>query len=277
VRPDAPQPEDLQWIDTPRGLDDLIGQLIDAPRYGLDTEFLRTSAEAPEVALVQVAWADGVALIDPVAVDLAPFGAVLRGPGLLIGHALEQDLEIIEAVFGHPPADIFDTQVAALFAGFGQAGLSRLVKALFDEPLPKGARRSDWFRRPLSAYQRLYAARDVTYLLDLQDALTDRLIDLGRVEWVIEDCDRLRREGHSRKGPRFGKVDDAVRDAVRARAAELDLPGHVLASNADLAWWAVGEPPPHLQRGWRVEILADILGRPGPPPLGGPPEDSPED
>lgn len=268
--PDAPT-QPVRWVDTDAGLAALVDALRDAPRYGLDTEFLRTGVEAPDVALVQVAWADGLALIDPLALDLAPFGEILRGPGLLIGHALAQDLEIIAEVFGHPPARIFDTQIAGIFAGYGQAGLSRLVGTLLDAHLPKGARRSNWFQRPLTESQRTYAARDVAFLLALHDTLVAQLDEAGRLAWVAEDCERLRRVGPSRKGPRFGKVDEALRDAIRARAAELDLPGHVLASNADLAWLGVGKPPMHLQRGWRADVLEDLLGHPGPPPLGGEP------
>jgi ribonuclease D len=249
------------WIDTEDALDDLVDTLVLEPRYGLDTEFLRTGPECPELALIQVSWRDQVALIDPLAVEIEPFDRVLQGPGLLIGHALEQDIEILVDAFGEPPARTFDTQIAGTFAGFGQAGLSRLVGNLLGHRLSKAQRRSDWFQRPLSPAQQDYAASDVRHLLALHDHLTTRLEDRDRNDWVVEDCDRLRVQGLATKGPKNAKPSEALRDAVRLRAKELGLPGHVLASSADLAWWTLGTPPAYVRTGWRAEVMADLLAQ----------------
>ena len=63
-------------IDTARvvadasSLDELLGVLADEPRYALDTEFHRERTYHPKVALVQFAWPGGIALVDPLAVDI---------------------------------------------------------------------------------------------------------------------------------------------------------------------------------------------------------------
>jgi ribonuclease D len=89
-------------ITTEPQLDDLVAELLDQPRYAVDTEFHRERTYYPKVALVQIAWADGVALVDPLAVSLQPLAKVLAGDGLAIMHAATQDLEVLDAVIGLP-------------------------------------------------------------------------------------------------------------------------------------------------------------------------------
>ena len=84
-----------RWVDNASALAGLIDELRDQPRYGLDTEFHGERSYWPRLALVQVAWPAGIALIDPFAVDMKPFGEILRGPGVMIAHASEQDLAIL--------------------------------------------------------------------------------------------------------------------------------------------------------------------------------------
>ncbi|MCA9543302.1 MAG: ribonuclease D [Myxococcales bacterium] len=253
---DAPQP---LWVDTAPEVTELLAVLRDQPLYGFDTEFIRQSADVPQVALVQLSWAGGVAVVDPLAVDLARLAPVFHGPGTACGHALAQDLEIITHHLGAPPTAVFDTQVAAAFLGYRQAGLSRLLLDLLEVTLSKQARRSDWLRRPLSPAQRAYAAADVAHLLPLVTTLTARLRAADRLAWAQEDSERLRTEGISRPGPVDGWIPDELAEAVRTRADELALPAPLLATRADLAWWVKGEPPDRLVNGWRRAMLQDVL------------------
>src|SRR6201981_2878292 len=111
-----------------------MDRLLDADRYALDTEFHRERTYWPHLALVQVAWPArasdgspaGVALTDPLAVDVAPLSKVLAGPGLMVAHAAEQDLEVLERACGRGPTRLFDTQVAAGFTGHGSSSLASL-------------------------------------------------------------------------------------------------------------------------------------------------------
>ena len=121
--------------------------------------------------------------------DLAPLGELLADRAVLkVFHAARQDVEIFLERFGAVPAPLFDTQVAAMVAGFGdQVGYDALVQALTGGTIDKAHRFSDWSARPLSASQIAYAAADVTHLRGVYEKLRARLERDGRVEWVAEE------------------------------------------------------------------------------------------
>src|SRR5262249_23751880 len=152
--------------------------------YALDTEFHRERTYYPRLALVQLAWADDIVLIDPLAVDVTPLAAILDGDGLALLHAADQDLEVLERACGTVPARMFDTQLAAGFLGFGTPSLSVLVERLLSIRLPKSDRLTDWTERPLTPTQRTYAAADVAHLAALHDKLHERLVSVGREAWA---------------------------------------------------------------------------------------------
>lgn len=180
------------WIDNRAGLDELIARLRDAPVYGLDTEFHRERTYFPDLALVQVSWADGLAVVDPIAVDIGPLATILEGPGLMICHAAEQDLEVLQLACGTRPARLFDTQIAAAFIGLGFAALSRLVTSIVGANLAKGDRLTDWTKRPLDQSQISYAAADVEHLLVLHERLCERAREGGTLGWIEQECEQLR-------------------------------------------------------------------------------------
>lgn len=180
------------WIDDRAGLDELIVRLRDEPVYGLDTEFHRERTYFPHLALVQVAWSDGLAVVDPIAVDIAPLARILEGPGLMICHAAEQDLEVLQLACGTRPGRLFDTQIAAAFIGLGFAALGRLVTSIVGATLAKGDRLTDWTRRPLDESQIAYAAADVEHLLTLHGRLCERAQESGTLAWVEQECEQMR-------------------------------------------------------------------------------------
>ncbi|MET1001806.1 MAG: HRDC domain-containing protein [Acidimicrobiia bacterium] len=246
------------WIDTKPGLADLVARLADEPRYALDTEFHGERSYWPRLALVQIAWPGGLALFDPLAVDPAPFGAVLAGPGCMVAHAAEQDLAILERLCGETPTVLFDTQVAAGFVGLGTPSLAALVERLLDVRLGKGDRLTDWTRRPLRAEQRTYAAADVEYLLALHDTLVARLEEAGRLPWALGECEERRQRIRTRPEPEVawwrikgarqlrGKSRGVAQEvaAWRERTAEsLDVPPRYVLS--DLALAGIVQRPPH--------------------------------
>jgi ribonuclease D len=161
----------------------------------VDTEFLRERTYWPELCLVQLAGESEVALVDALApgIDLAPLGALLANPAVLkVLHACRQDVEIFVLRFGAAPAPLFDTQVAAMVAGFGdQASYDSLVRALAGSQIDKAHRFSDWAARPLSDAQIAYAAADVTHLRRVYRALSARLDAEGRTAWVAEEMAAL--------------------------------------------------------------------------------------
>jgi ribonuclease D len=270
-------------------LDGLVERLLAADRYALDTEFHRERTYWPHLALVQVAWPPGesgpagVALVDPLAVDLTPMSKVLAGPGLMVAHAAEQDLEVLQRACGQGPARLFDTQVAAGFVGHGSSSLAGLCQAFLGVTVAKGDRLTDWRRRPLTPSQLQYAAADVENLLDLADAIATSLISDGRLEWAEEECGALlaRSQMPAELTRSWWKLRDArqLRGTSRSvaqevalwrdrRAQVLDVPVRVVLS--DLALQAIAHRPPssadalrHIRgldvRHLRDEVVAEIL------------------
>ena len=160
-------------------------------RIGLDTEFMRERTYAPKLCLVQVAVGSEIALIDPLAgeMELAGIAELVSDPDVqTVLHAAKQDLEIFHLAFGAKPANIFDVQLAAGFAGLGASlPYGRLVEETIGTRLEKGESYTDWCRRPLTAAQMTYAADDVRYLIDVADVLGKRLRDQGRETWAREE------------------------------------------------------------------------------------------
>ncbi|MBW3555645.1 MAG: ribonuclease D [Actinobacteria bacterium] len=268
VDPKATEPA---WVATAEALERVVAALASEPAYAIDTEFHRERTYWPQLALVQLAWPGGLALVDPVAVDLHPLRAVLEGPGVAVLHAADQDLEVLERASGTLPARLFDTQVAAGFLGFSSPSLSSLTDRLLGLHLTKGDRLTDWMQRPLTAAQRRYAAADVAHLLDLHAELTRRLEDCGRLDWAAQECEVLRQRGHlpqdpdtawwrikdsrSLRGPARGVAQEVAAWRER-RAAVLDRPPRLVLP--DLALLGIAHRMPDSPAG-----LRDIRGLDG--------------
>ena len=169
----------------------LCARLRHEPWVTIDTEFMRERTYFPELCVVQLASSVDVAVVDAQApgMDLAPLGALLADTAVLkVFHAARQDVEIFLEMFGAVPKPLFDTQVAAMVAGFGdQVGYDALVSSLTGGHIDKAHRFSDWSARPLSASQIAYAAADVTHLRGVYERLKTRLERDGRLEWVAEE------------------------------------------------------------------------------------------
>jgi ribonuclease D len=161
----------------------------------VDTEFMRERTYYPELCLVQLAGAQDVAVVDAQAkgIDLSPLGVLLAKPDVVkVFHACRQDVEIFLLLFDAVPANLFDTQVAAMVAGFGdQVGYDALVASLTGGHIDKAHRFSDWSARPLTKAQVDYAAADVTHLRVVYEKLTARLRVDGRLDWVAEEMSAL--------------------------------------------------------------------------------------
>lgn len=152
---------------------------------------MRESTFYSILCLIQAATDDDEVIIDPLAegLDLSPFNALLMDEKIIkVFHAARQDMEIFYAMCGAVPKNIFDTQIAAMALGFGDsAGYGALVKGRLDINLDKGARFTDWSRRPLSEKQLSYAIADVTHLRDLYPDVVAELETKGRMGWVLEE------------------------------------------------------------------------------------------
>ena len=162
----------------------------------VDTEFMRENTYWPDLCLLQIATPDEAAAIDPKAdgLDLSPLLELLveNHDVLKVFHAGGQDLEIIHNLTRKVPNPLFDTQIAAMALGYGeQIGYSNLVESVLGHNLDKGARFTDWSRRPLDKRQIDYAIADVTHLAEIFPKMVKKLVKTGRGDWLDEEMDRL--------------------------------------------------------------------------------------
>jgi len=181
-------------ITTNAALVEFCAALSTAPYVAVDTEFMRETTYWPKLCLIQAASAEVSGIIDPLAegLDLEPFLALLRDTRIVkVFHAARQDVEIFVRL-GAMPTPLFDTQVAAMAAGFGdQVSYESLVRQMLRQELDKGSRFTDWARRPLSDAQLIYALGDVTHLAALYPKLRERLKKDGRLDWVTAEMEDL--------------------------------------------------------------------------------------
>jgi ribonuclease D len=175
-------------------------------RLGIDTEFMPEGRYRPLLCLVQVAVAGEIAVLDPLDAtpefDPSPLAEVFADPAVeVVLHAGRQDVAILRRQWGATFANVFDTQIAAGFAGFSaQAGYTGLLHDVLRIRLAKSASFTRWDARPLTPEQVRYAREDVEHLLALTDELQSRLVARGRLEWAREEC-RLIAEATDERDP----------------------------------------------------------------------------
>jgi ribonuclease D len=261
-----------RWVDTQAGFDELVRTLAGERVVGLDTEFHRERTYHPHLALMQLVWGDpdepDIALVDATTVDLTSFTEVLHSDATIVMHSSAQDLEVLLHSCRALPAHMFDTQVAAGFAGYSTPSLATLVQGILDVRLPKGDRLADWLRRPLSDEQLSYAASDVEHLLALHRWLVDRLERDGRLSWAEDECAQALARAAMPRDPNeaWWKVKEArslrgksvgVAQALAAwreqRASETDQPIRFVLP--DLALVGIAQRPPR-----SVEELHRVRG-----------------
>jgi ribonuclease D len=241
-------------------LANLCTRLAQADFITVDTEFMRESTYWPELCLIQVADVNEAAAIDPLApgLDMKPLLDLLvdNDDVLKVFHAGGQDLEIVYNLTGKTPHPLFDTQVAAMALGQGeQIGYSNLVDSWLGIQVDKGARFTDWSRRPLDERQVDYAIGDVTHLARIFPLMLERLRKTGRGGWLDQEMERL--------GDPANYVNDPELAWKRVR-----IPGRkpeVLGRLKALARWREMEAQAKdLPRGRIVkdETLADLASHP---------------
>lgn len=184
-------PTEPIWIAQDQELAELCARWRQQAAVAIDTEFMRSETFYPIAGLIQVGDGRGCYLIDPLAItDFAPLRELLLDPAVTkVLHSCSEDLDVFQRLLDLVPSPIFDTQVAAAFAGYGfSLGYAGLIKAVLTIDIPKEETRSDWLQRPLSAAQLKYAALDVAHMLVVYGKLLQQLKATGRLQWVKDDC-----------------------------------------------------------------------------------------
>jgi ribonuclease D len=230
---------------------------IAAGRLAIDTEFVSERRYQAQLCLVQVAVPDpsepgGVwtEVLDPLGeLDPGPIAAVLADPEVeVVVHAGRQDIAIVKREWRTQVRNVFDTQLAAGFLGFGnQEGYEALVRKILRVSLKGSEGFTRWERRPLTDKQLEYARDDARCLLALGDELEGRLAEAGRLEWAREECRALEASTDERdpdrvyeRLPRMGRLKPEQRAIAReivewreATARHMDRPpGFVVPDQA---------------------------------------------
>ena len=186
-------------ISTQADLSALVGRLRAQPEIGIDCEFHGEGRYRPELCLVQIS-SDGEAVaVDPFELDLAPLGEVLADASVVkVLHAGENDIPLLVGATGRPVSNVFDTQIAAAFAGHGASpSYAALVERICGVTLSKGSRFTDWSVRPLSEGQISYALNDVRHLLKLASGLRKELSLRGRLAWAAMEMEETVAKAHA--------------------------------------------------------------------------------
>jgi ribonuclease D len=247
-------------IEDSASLANLCARLATKPYVVVDTEFMRENSYWPELCLLQIADDEEAAAIDTMAdgIDLKPLLDLLteNEEVLKVFHAGGQDIEIVYNLTGKTPHPLFDTQVAAMALGQGeQIGYSNLVDSYLGITVDKGARFTDWARRPLDKRQIDYAICDVTYLSEIFPRMLEKLRKTGRGVWLDQEMERLADPSNYENDP------DEAWQRVRVSSRKPEVLGRLKA----LARWRELEAQgKNLPRGRIIkdETLADLAGNP---------------
>ncbi len=241
-------------------LANLCHRLSDAAFITVDTEFMRENSYWPELCLIQIADEHEAAAIDPMAegIDLKPLLDLLTDNDdvLKVFHAGGQDIEIVYNLTGKTPYPLFDTQIAAMALGQGeQIGYQNLVETYLGIAVDKGARFTDWSRRPLDKRQIEYAIGDVTHLSVIFPKMLDRLRKTGRGAWLDQEMERIADPANYRNDP-----EESWR-RVRIAGRKPEVLGRLKAL---ARWREIEAQGKDLPRGRIVkdETLADLAGSP---------------
>ncbi|MDE2596146.1 MAG: ribonuclease D [Sphingomonadales bacterium] len=247
-------------ITTTDELASLCERLAKADFITVDTEFMRESTYWPELCLIQVADTEEAAAIDPMAsgIDMSPLLDLLvdNEDVLKVFHAGGQDVEIIYNLTGKTPHPIFDTQIATMaISQSEQIGYSNLVESWLGFTVDKGARFTDWSRRPLDARQIEYAIGDVTHLSKIFPKILNRLRKTGRGEWLDAEMEKLADPANYRNDPALAW------QRIKAAGRNPAMLGRL---KAIAAWREYEAQDKNIPRGRiaRDETLADIASHP---------------
>ena len=174
---------------------------------------------------MQVAGPDHACIIDPIdgKLDLQPLYDLLADKDVIkVFHAARQDIEIFFHNGEVIPEPLFDTQVAAMACGFGDAiAYDSIVKRLTGVQIDKASRYTNWSKRPLSEDQLRYALADVTHMRGVYDKLHKQLQKRKREHWLQEEMKILTDPKTYELDPKSAWKRLKLRDPARRRLGVL--------------------------------------------------------
>ncbi len=238
-------------VESASQLERTIEDWLECDILGIDTEFVRERTWRAELGLVQLSDGKTVWLVDPLKTgSLRPLSTLFEDQFLVkILHAPSEDLDVLLYTTGAVPEPLFDSQIACAMLGQSlQMGYHKTVEWLLDLAIDKGETRSNWCKRPLRPAQLHYAALDVCLLPMMHRQLLSQLKDLGRDDWLAEDCTRLLNKAQTPADPDL---------SWKRIAGHNRLDGTALAILQTLASWRDKEAEQrNLARGFVIQDTA---------------------
>jgi len=196
---------EIEILTTESEIETLATELAEDTVIGVDLEADALHNYQEKVCLLQFTGSKRTVLVDPLAVDIAPLGKVLADPAIRkIFHASDYDLRSLRRDFGFSINGLFDTMISSQFCGEPKIGLNDLLGKYFGVSLDKKYQKADWSLRPLPPEMAHYAAEDTRHLHELAELLENKLRELGRLDWVAEECRLMEQVGFAENGgPKF--------------------------------------------------------------------------
>ena len=220
----------VHLVESQEELARLLAGFARAPELAVDTEAASFHRYHDRVYLLQLSSRDTTAVVDPLRVDLGPFGALLADPTVeVVFHDADYDLRLLDREFGFRATRLFDTRVAAQLLNEPGVGLAALLEKYLGIRLDKRFQRADWSARPLSAGMLDYAAADTRNLLELRDLLRAQLVERGRLAWAEEEFALL-------EGVRWAASEEGEPAWLRMKGAKA-LRGRALAVLREVFEW----------------------------------------
>ncbi|GAB4264524.1 MAG: ribonuclease D [Deferrisomatales bacterium] len=252
-----------EFLERAEDISAFFASLANEPVVAVDLEADSLHSYREKVCLVQVSTPSRNAVVDPLPDRdaLAGLGSLWADPAVQkVVHGGDYDVRLLKKDYGYSPQNLFDTMIAAQFAGRTRVGLAALLEEHFGVVLDKKHQRADWSARPLSAEMLRYAALDTAYLIPLKTLLEEELERLGRLGWAREEFALLERaepapekkpwcldvKGAARLSPRQLAVLQELLELRDRVARQWDRPPFKVLSNAVLLAWA--EAPPASRR-----------------------------
>lgn len=211
---------DYHLIDTPQELTRFHASCKDLEWMSFDTEFIGERRYYTLLCLIQICTKKGTYLLDPLALEhIDPFLELIQDPSLLkITHAGDNDYRLLYQNYGTVPKNVFDTQIAAGFAGYRYPlAFSKLVAGELDIRLGKGYAVTDWEKRPFPPKQLKYALEDVLPLHDLYLSLRKQLEAKGRMHWAEEECALMTEADYFERHPHHEALSSNLVKAVKQK------------------------------------------------------------
>jgi len=187
--------KDYQWVDTRRGLRQVVDCFQNKKAIGVDMEMDSMFHYREKICLIQMATEQHTFIIDPLKISsMIPIKPLFENQRIKkVFHGADYDVRSMFRDFNIEIYNLFDTELASRFLGMHHTSLEAVLDDRFDVVLDKRFQKKDWSQRPLPEHMVTYAASDACFLVPLAGELEKDLRRKKRLSWVKEECEWLSR------------------------------------------------------------------------------------